>query len=97
MHTQGPWTLRPGNTVFGGDRMLAMLDDRKIREVEAENTANGHLISAAPDLLEACQIAVALYFEVRQMGLGAGLPGLSDCEYQLKAAIAKAEGGPDGN
>jgi hypothetical protein len=46
-------------------------------------TANAHLIAAAPDLLEACQVALAILWYAS--------PPNPKTEALLKAAIAKAE------
>lgn len=64
MHTNGPWTaqkqspieyviLDPGNRVLGH----AIYSEAECHE----NEANAHLISAAPDLIQACEELLAEY------------------------------------
>ena len=51
--TPAPWTRNSADTVFSEDMVM-------VCEVNAESydkrNANAHLISAAPNLLEACQL-----------------------------------------
>ena len=86
MHTPGPWQQgRYGPESFevqGEHRTLAI-----VRPVfsDAVTLANARLIAAAPELLAACERALAF---VESMPDNDNV-GLADC---LRAAIAKAEG-----
>lgn len=91
-HVPGPWT------VHGDNHTLIGCDDRKMMLAEvlwehvvtewgrplAEAQANARLIAAAPELLEACEAALA------------NLTPLYSADHHvmrlLTAAIAKAEG-----
>lgn len=81
--TPGPWTVE--HNPMGADIIIA--EDCKICEMpnwdaeyEQEETANAHLMAAAPDLLAALQYAI------RQVPELANVPG-------IRAAIDKATGG----
>ena len=64
-HTKGPWKLK---AVYGGQEVRVKdgtwpqgtrpLAVTKNTGWEEENTANAHLIAAAPELLEACKEAL---------------------------------------
>lgn len=96
MHTPGPWIAErnhDGDWVIsqpGNDGQVVCC----LRGCDGpEWEANARLIAAAPDLLAACNSALAGFAGVEA---GMGAPGmLADCASvtQLKAAIAKAEGG----
>lgn len=60
MHTKGPWTILVHSAgtnelvmILAGDMRIANMHSAKDRN------ANAHLIAAAPDLLEACKVALA--------------------------------------
>lgn len=73
-HTPGPWHVRPNN---GG--RFTLIDQQSSDPSSEESRANARLISAAPELLEACE-------QVYKNGLGQ--PEL----FLLEKAIAKATG-----
>jgi hypothetical protein len=79
-HTPGPWEVN-GNAIEGGNMHLAsVIDERDIPIDATEVDANARLMAAAPDLLEALQLAA---------------PHTSGKVYRLcLAAIAKATGLP---
>ena len=104
-HTPGPWDLNNW-TVMGNkqDKVQGKIvarthHDRKLMHV-GEAEANARLIVAAPELLEACQIA-RLFITLRhkpEWGDGCSciseqLPCASCVWKDLDAAIAKATGG----
>lgn len=90
-HTKGPWKLK---AVYGGQEVRVKdgtwpqgtrpLAVTKNTGWEEENTANAHLIAAAPELLEACNAAFI------------NLTPKYPCDHLvmklLTQAIAKAEG-----
>ena len=94
-HTPGPWSVHrwswptevtgPIHQVISSDNFLTAFvpawDDPRPGEVEAseEAKANARLIAAAPELLEACKVALGI------IGFGAEHDQISD-------AIAKATG-----
>lgn len=90
-HTPGPWTaIKHGNFIEIAPDITSLgvpnqelIDLRK--SVHSEALANAHLIAAAPELLEAAQIALKL---IR----GCGFTDNTAAVIALKAAIAKAEG-----
>ena len=94
-HTPGPWTAE-NHRVFSNIHDLPTL--RHITTVtyqrnDAETYANARLIAAAPDLLAACEAALAGFAGVES---GMGAPGmLQDLPViaQLRSAIALARGG----
>lgn len=58
-HTPGPWVIKHEFNVYAGNRSVAACggysQNFDHEKVHAENVANAHLVSAAPDLLEVCQ------------------------------------------
>jgi hypothetical protein len=88
-HTPGPWiaTVQPGQVVgvhtythqvmYGDDCIASLLTE-----------ADAHLISAAPDLLDACKLALA-----ESETDPHNQDRINHARYMLRAAIAKAEGG----
>ena len=100
-HTPGPWTVNPaGYTEHHRDSVI--VDDAGDRiavvrgkdVVDSIHIANAHLISAAPDLLEACK-TLADYFSghnPQDIPSECG-SGVRDALVLARAAIAKAEGG----
>lgn len=90
-HTKGPWLLKgcggaPWIEAASG-KAVALVVLRDVNE-NAEVKANGHLMLAAPDLLDALK-AVALAEAPRECDCGGAV-----CEMwkAARAAIAKAEG-----
>jgi hypothetical protein len=92
-HTPGPWTSRPAHS------FSYYIDAPSKRELyflgastalpSAEHKANAMLISAAPDLLAACEHVISNYGHNAQDDCGC-----EDCEYlrPVTQAIAKAKG-----
>lgn len=96
-YTEGPWEVRQagglkpsyaiapkGMRPSGG--CIAMIPHREGREHISK--ANARLIASAPELLEACKLAVSLLSEIREDE--GGHKAMTD--FSLKQAIAKAEG-----
>lgn len=98
-HTPGPWKARdhllmPGTMVAIVDALG--LDVVHICAAGADgkydarvSNANASLVAAAPSLLFAARRALALFEDMTR-----GLPGEYEEVALLRAAIAKAEGGP---
>lgn len=98
-HTPGPWAFG-GSLVsargcinvalalhsWGGESKLPRDYDRTAPEELAEHAANAKLIAAAPDLLAACEAALAALPRFSPRGPGAKIVN------QVKDAIAKAHG-----
>jgi hypothetical protein len=86
-HTPGPWLLA-GRTVYalnaeGVNRFSALVQDAHAPAYELN--ANAHLISAAPDLLEALEMAMEIGDQCSRGFLG-------KFQAKARAAIAKARG-----
>lgn len=81
-----PWTIK-GNAVF--DANGEVIAD--IYGEQAEQTANGYLITAAPELLDWAKDLVA-QLEKPSLYVNALGPDATDSLRLLKKAIAKAEG-----
>ena len=90
-HTPAPWHFDKGNDSHAGFSMkfLVGADGQGFAHTvgldEPTDTANAHLIAAAPELLEALE----LYMEV---GDQCSKGYISKCFRQAQAAIAKAKG-----
>ena len=100
-HTPGPWTFEdepkgqnivtikyremPLATVRGTDDMSCIEEDEE-PEIALECVANAKLISAAPELLEACKMA----FDNLQKGESKTKYRLITCLNALEEAIKKA-------
>lgn len=74
-HTPGPWTVEPHNDDFGmycirevADRHEHDMTPQELadRLVYAEDAANAALIAAAPDMLEALQVAAEFISTARK-------------------------------
>jgi hypothetical protein len=84
-HTPGPWrAIKNRNRGFqiGGkvDRPAYFAKVADVR-VSEHTTADAHLIAAAPDLLEACEEALATLYDQN-----------SELGKKIRAAISKAKG-----
>ena len=89
-HTPGPWRYQ-GEDPYGGWNVdadslesgdyIAWLPDH---DREGEGQANAHLTAAAPELLEACKVALSWIHPTDAGSIRARC---------LREAIAKAEGG----
>jgi hypothetical protein len=95
-HTPGPWTIRHEFNVMGPEgRLVAACgghsNNRAVLAVDAENTANAHLIAAAPELLDALKLALPFVNAVYREHGRDYLPNSGDAQEQIAAAIAKAE------
>lgn len=87
-HTPGPWTVKDSRhkqhicaNWHGDETVIATTTDTYGAVFEAENLANARLMAAAPDLLEACKMALYLVG-----GFSPSTAGL------MAAAIEKATG-----
>lgn len=104
-HTQGPWTVthaiigsaepvkHPSAIVASPSGSVDTICDFDwmTRRGLTEQQANASLIAAAPDLLAACEHALALLEPFDDPGLSLGLG--SNALAPIRAAIAKAKGG----
>jgi hypothetical protein len=100
-HTQGPWAYRPNEHDDWG--MLRAADGMPVARsfVEARNDgtrghdgpeeikANGLLIAAAPELLDACKNALA----IAASGLSSDRLTREDAMKRIRDAVDKATGG----
>jgi hypothetical protein len=93
MYTKGPWIYDNmqdnyyGNVIRINGTVICRMINQGTMSV-MEHNANAHLISACPDLLEACRAAFERLTDNDMMVLGSY--GLTK---QLEQAIAKAEKG----
>lgn len=88
-HTPGPWKLSGANTVHGADCIVAFVGtaDEEVRRFSDERqSADAHLIAAAPDLLAACLAGLNKCSYGCTPKESCGICGV------LFAAIAKAKG-----
>lgn len=89
-HTKGPWAFEP--SFFKGRAALNLIGDGMILAQGIEFTSwsegkNAKLVKAAPDLLEALQLAQALLI------VASNTPPSSDKRWtQIADALAKATG-----
>jgi len=89
-YTKGPWYVVDWGRA-GVDVMADAGDEKRLRiaEIHAiDKVAHAHLIAAAPELLEACELAL------RDLE---GIPGVlpSEARRLLRRVIAKAKGDED--
>lgn len=84
-HTPGPWKVdRP--YIRGAGRVIASLESGRN---EVEDAANAPLIAAAPELFEACTLAMDVMNNEDATGLD-----LYECRLILTRACTKAMGVP---
>ena len=89
-HTPGPWTVEPSMDLWGHYIIQEAYDQTEDSEDSFEiDEANAKLIAAAPDLLEACQWALAWLEEYEQY-ISDGPIGDSEEYRRLQKAIKKA-------
>ena len=92
-HTPGPWETKP-ETDYVPAQVWA--DGRQLAEVYGEDRAtraiNARLMAAAPELLEACEIALWIRDRIADVSRNVGLT-LEEWD-QIEAAIRKAKGVP---
>jgi len=108
-HTPGPWIagdrtdcIAAGDVCvvcfghdyddYGGVRARAP-EPWELAPYQAEANANARLIAAAPDLLEACRLAMPFIEAIYREHGRAYLPNSGDALEVVQAAIAKAEEG----
>lgn len=87
-HTPGPWEHKPkSTTVYIGNKLQAIVSaEVGIKDIDWEEAeANARLIAAAPDLLNACKLA--LRFFSNDSG-----SNIDICKNYIEQAIQKAEG-----
>lgn len=95
-HTAGPWISTPGDRYVREEATGATIarvceDDGHVDPIHAEPMpvrANARLISAAPDLLAACE-EVSTYLSAYAQQTAT----VKHCLARIEAAIAKATGG----
>ena len=107
-HTKGPWTIvDDSGNIYGQRRFICSANGSNTKasmldEVHnAENWANAHLITAAPDMYEALKRILAAHESKKNIVFAIGLRsvGIRQQAYlcnhfasKARAAIAKAEG-----
>jgi len=89
-YTPGPWTENGTSVHAANDQMIAAVyGDHPECKYDARMGANARLISAAPDLVEACQRTLAML----ESAEGKALVGDEGCLWGvelLRAALSKA-------
>lgn len=95
-HTPGPWVV-DGNDISPADNdRLGICSVQPVDDVRGgwrygeQTFANGHLIAAAPDLLEALELILEARTQEKHMWNAK--PGESPLHDRCRAAIAKARG-----
>lgn len=83
-HTPGPWICTNYGMIECSSGEIIATTHSNGFQADGEEDANGCLIAAAPDLLEACQAIAALVN-------GQGYQNMVMVAAQASAAIAKAE------
>ena len=93
MHTPGPWTYDGGMVSAGKwDHVCILLVSQNTRLDPVKTLANGLLIAAAPQLLEALINLVSFHdYGYLDMGIGTETPD-GTAWLQARAAIATAKG-----
>ena len=87
-HASGTWYIDHSNTLEGIARQVVQIPGDGSVIVQGYNVAtHARLIAAAPDLLEACEMALLNGYRVVNPDDGDRLIG-----DRLRAALAKAEG-----
>ena len=94
-HSKGPWHRSGANTIHSkADRVIVCYvgtADEEVREFNGERfEADADLVAAAPDLLEACEMAEACFVSLFGEDANHRAPALDS----LRAAIKKARGEP---
>lgn len=102
-HTKGPWVAREsgGRGEWAIRREAAEIagDVATVHRWNGLESANAHIIAAAPDLLEALEALLAFSsdFHMRDCALRADAPvcscGVATAQRNARAAIARATGG----
>ena len=103
-HTPGPWTIEKNAGGFPGsirvwDKNHYMVSDIGIRRnindhgEGPEELGNAHLIAAAPELLEACEMALDALGDAQANHREGRIVDTSGERDQLRFAIDKATGG----
>lgn len=101
-YTKGPWIAAPYSSVVGAPvvsrmgRSIASVTYFKLGEHfqnhDSESEANGHLIAAAPELLEALKEARENLWNYWVPNTPRGMQRREELLRKYDAAIAKAEG-----
>ena len=86
-YTKGPWRYEESTKTIRSPEnyWLATMDSW---DGAVDHTANAHLMAAAPEIIEACRLAIQALKNVRAAGETAYLPIIK----QGERAINKAEG-----
>ena len=86
-HTPGPWQVSPYGNITSKSLVIAKVEQMP-GNYESEKVANAHLISAAPDLLDLLEAAVARV----QIANEEGNPILSAWLPDALSTLRKAKG-----
>ena len=87
-HTPGPWQDAGGWFVTAPERQLVVAEVYAVGRPDEEVDANTRLIAAAPDLLAACELALATFRRDRMEEIDDREPEID----ALRAAVAQARG-----
>lgn len=91
-HTPGPWIIRQTEYVdrfiFVSPQWWNVEADNRVEFLHGRSLANVRLMSAAPDLLEACKELLATSYSAPVNGQ----VHTHDAAIKMRAAISKAEG-----
>lgn len=88
-HTTGPWMVGDFRCIYG---QLGQVASISTNGTDEERTANAHLISAAPELLEACKAFIAYEESEKESNYIPSMFLYSKAVTKVRAAISKAEG-----
>jgi hypothetical protein len=93
-HTPAPWLIEGNEILTNKWKMICKLPDDFDRSKDEEIKVNAYLISAAPELLEACKESLKGYEILKEYMEKVGVDGLftKKCVFMLNQAIKKAEG-----
>lgn len=105
-HTKGPWIVGDADQLAKPFLIYSNRDGFKtyicvgqnVHFDESQNVPNARLIAAAPELLDACRVALSNLQRNLASEVSIGEPFMGDDEHEamlvLTTAIAKATGGP---
>lgn len=92
-HTPGPWKCESGQVLRNDGAVIARMDRTdeatKAGIYPVERDLNARLISAAPELLEACKDALRL---LKVLNVTGSNDPIESIHYKLENLIAKTEG-----
>ncbi|HRS97464.1 MAG TPA: hypothetical protein P5040_04705 [Smithella sp.] len=98
-HTEGPWGFGGvcghisdnGGFTVTSSKGVVICSREPCEPLAKEMVANGYLIAAAPELLEAIELALTFVSDILDCGMSQSQE-VRDLESALKEAISKAKG-----